>query len=626
MSGVAGLWHLDGRPAAPADAERMVARLAHRGPDGSGIWTGGAVALGHRLLHTTPESLGERQPLASRDGRLVLTADAHLDNREELRAALGPHAPPVGASDAALILSAYESWGEECLGRLLGDFAFAVWDARRQVLFCARDPLGVRPFYYHSSPHRFVFASEIKALFTQPEVPRRPNGLKIADYLVPCLDDRAATYFADVVSLPGGHCLTVGRPPAAPRAYWSLDLARDVALGGDAACAQAFREVFGEAVRSRLRSAVPLGATLSGGLDSSSVVGTARRLAGADARPRPVLSAIFPDIPACDERGYIDSVVARGGLVPLTMRGDHLDPLGDAEAMPWDPDDTMHSPGLHLHWALYRAAREAGLRVLLIGTAGDTVVSHGGARVHELMRVGRWLTGAREALGVARNHGLPLGGVARAVASPLVPRALRRAWRRIRHPKWLPGTPAISADLARLVGLTDRQREFDRWRANLVRDARTDHWRRLVSPGLATIVESLAAGAGAVSIEIRDPFLDRRVVELCLSLPSSQKLQDGQTRVVQRRAMADVLPPDVRNRPGKAHFGPLVGAALTTFGRPRLDALMTRESVLAPYVDLPSLRATYRRYVAHGDRQDAYAVWKAAALALWLERTKLTPT
>ena len=397
MSGIAGLWRLDGRPAAPGDADRLVARLAHRGPDDSGVWTDGSVALGHRLLHTTPESLGETQPLASRDGHLVLTADARLDNREDLLATLGPNPPPASASDAALILRAYESWGEECLGRLLGDFAFGVWDARRQALFCARDPLGVRPFYYHLGPRLFVFASEIRALFTQPEVPRRPNELKIADYLVPCLDDRAATYFADVVSLPGGHCLTVGRPPAAPRAYWTLDPTREAALAGDAACAQAFREVFGEAVRARLRSAVPLGATLSGGLDSSSVIGTARRLAGPDAPPLPVISAIFPDIPACDERTYIDCVVARGGLVPLPMRGDHLDPLGDAEAMPWDPDDTMHAAGLHLHWALYQAAREAGLRVVLVGTAGDNVVSHGGARVHELMRAGRWLTGAREA-------------------------------------------------------------------------------------------------------------------------------------------------------------------------------------------------------------------------------------
>ena len=623
MSGIAGLWRLDGRPVVTADVERMLDRLAHRGPDGAGVWTDGPVGLGHRLLHTTPESLGERQPVVTADGRLVLTGDVRLDDRDALEAALGA-GPPGDGSDAALVLRAYQAWGAGCVERLLGDFAFAVWDRQARTLFCARDPLGVRPFYYHHGPRLVAFASEIKALFTQPEVPRRLDETRVADFLVPWEADRGTTFFADVRSLAPGHAVTIGRGPASPRAYWVPDADRGVPPASDAEHAEALREALGRAVRARLHSARPLGATLSGGLDSSSVVGTARQLRGPSAPALPVISAVFPDLPATDERRYIDAVVARGGVVPSTVRGDHLDPLAEFDGPPWDADDTFHGAGLFLHWEVYRAAAAGGLRVLLVGTGGDLVVSHGGARVHELMRSRRWLTGAREAIGLARSHGLPLWRVGLSVASPVVPRPVWQAGRWARRRGRPPGSPPISPDLARRVGLADRLRELERRRKASTRDARSDHARRLAAPALATILQSLDAGAAARSLEIRDPFLDRRVVELCLALPADQKLRDGRSRGVLRRAMAAVLPAEVQDRPGKADFRPLLGRALETFGRERLDAVLGDDTVLEPFVDLPALRRIYRRYLATGTHPDAHSVWKAATLARWLTRTKLT--
>lgn len=624
MSGIAGLWRLDGPPVATGDIARMLDRLAHRGPDGVGVWTDGPVGLGHRLLHTTPESLGERQPVSTPDGRLVLTGDLRLDDREALEAALGP-GPAGDGSDAALVLRAYQAWGIECPERLLGDFAFAVWDRAAGTLFCARDPLGVRPFYYHHGPRLVAFASEIKALFTQPDVPRRLDETRVADFLVPWGADRATTFFADVRSLAPGHALTIGRGPAVPRAYWAPDPDRAAPPARDEEYAEALREVFGRAVRARLRSARPLGATLSGGLDSSSVIGTALRLRGPRAPALPVISATFPDLPATDERPYIDAVVARGGLLPATVQADRLDPLGDFDGPPWDPDDTFHGAGLYFHWEVYRAAAAGGLRVLLIGTGGDHVVSHGGARVHELLRARRWLTGTREAFGLARSHGLPLWRVGLGLIRPVVPRAVWDAGRWARRRGGPPGIPPIHPELARRVGLADRLLEAERRRRTAAGNARRDHAWRLAAPGLATILQSLDAAAAARSLEIRDPFLDRRVVELCLALPADQKLRGGRSRGVLRRAMADVLPPEVRDRPGKADFRPLLKRALAAFGRDRLDALFADEAVLAPFVDLPALRGAYRRYLAAGAHPDTYAVWKAATLARWLTRTKLTP-
>ena len=165
MSGIIGIHYLDGRPVDRENLTKMVDILAHRGPDGADIWVDGCVGLGHRMLWTTPESLIEKLPLENQRGDLVITADARIDNRDELIAALQiNNRPSDKVVDSELILAAYEKWGEDCPEHLLGDFAFAIWDERRELLFCARDHFGVKPFYYYFANNTFAFGSEIKAL------------------------------------------------------------------------------------------------------------------------------------------------------------------------------------------------------------------------------------------------------------------------------------------------------------------------------------------------------------------------------------------------------------------------------------------------------------------------------
>ncbi|MEP7356295.1 MAG: asparagine synthase-related protein, partial [Anaerolineales bacterium] len=285
MSGLCALLNFDGRPVDRAELEKMTARLAHRGPDAGGIWPpsgggpadpGSPVGLGQRLLWTTPESLHERLPLASADGQLAITADARIDNRDELFGLLG--LADHSLADSALILAAYAKWGERCPEHLLGDFAFAIWDAGKQALFCARDHLGNRPLFYHQAPGFAAIASEIKALLVLPQVPRRLNERRIAEYLATLHDDTAITFYQDIHRLPPAHSLTLSRAGAKLERYWALDPARALPPASDEAYADGFRELFTEAVRCRLRSAYPVGAMLSGGLDSSSIVCVARQL------------------------------------------------------------------------------------------------------------------------------------------------------------------------------------------------------------------------------------------------------------------------------------------------------------------------------------------------------------
>jgi asparagine synthase (glutamine-hydrolysing) len=623
VSGIAAVWRLDGAPLHQVTLDSVSERLAPRIADAVGSWLGGSVGLAHRMLHTTPESFAEKLPLADPDADVVVTADARLDNREDLISALGPaHRVTREAGDGELILRAWARWGEECPAHLLGDFAFAVWDARRRVLFCARDAAGVRPLYYHLGPRLFAAASDVKALVALSDVPRRLDEVRIAAHLVPGLVDREATFYEGIRRLPGGHSLTIGGRHAAPRAYWQLDPTRALAPGSDAAYGEAFRHLFTEAVRGRLRSAGPVAAALSGGLDSSSVTCVARSLLqAAGSGPLITYTARFPTIPGCDEGRYVGAVEAQGGIVSRHVRVDTLDPLGDLERLPAHADERFHTPDYYMHRALYHVLRAEGGRVFLEGTGGDSVLSHGAGYLHELARRGRWIRLAAEcrryASGTGRAHWRTLRGVIGAAA----PSSLRRAWWRVR-PGGPPWAPVIRSEFARRIDLADRLRAGGA--AATARDlegARREHWRQLTAGRLDGILEILAVSAGGAGIEVRDPFLDRRVMEFCLALPASQKFRNGQTRLVARHGLGEVLPPEIRDRRGKAPIDLMLGAALAAYGRERLARLLDEaRQVLAPYVAAEAIARAHRRYLHRGALSDVTRVWSLATLTLWLRR------
>lgn len=271
MSGILGIFNLDGRPVDPQCLKDMWSILSHRGPDGGSVWMDGAIGLGHQMLWTTPESLIEQMPFIKPGPGLAIVADARIDNREELITKLAlKNEPATSRTDSQLILSAYEKWGEDCVDRLIGDFAFAIWDGRAQSLFCARDHFGIRPFYYfYKNGSCFLFATEIKSLLTVPIVPRRLNETRVADYLDSFVEDEEITFYQDIKRLPRSQLLRISRTACKFRQYWSLDPKHEIRFSSNEEYAEAFREQFFQAVACRLRSAFPVGASLSGGLDSS---------------------------------------------------------------------------------------------------------------------------------------------------------------------------------------------------------------------------------------------------------------------------------------------------------------------------------------------------------------------
>src|ERR671939_454083 len=274
MCGICGIVALGRSPEAET-VERMAAELDHRGPDGPGSFAAEGVALGFRRLAIIDLSDAGDQPFASEDGTLQLVHNGEVYNYRELRRELEAHGHTFrSATDTEVILAAYREWGERCVGRFNGMWAFALWDEPRCRLFCSRDRFGVKPFYYRFEGGRFVFASEPRAFRADPETRLEPNPLAVRDYLDQAyLDHTDETFFAGIRKLPPAHSLVVDGHGLRLSRYWSLD---EHEPPGDAA--EAFRELFLDSIRLRLRSDVPAGTALSGGLDSSAIVVSVDRL------------------------------------------------------------------------------------------------------------------------------------------------------------------------------------------------------------------------------------------------------------------------------------------------------------------------------------------------------------
>ena len=218
MSAITGMFLINGRAVDSNLFKKMNDSLRHRGPDGSGIWVNGPVALGHQMLHTTSESLHEKLPFKDETSGLVITADARIDNRDEL-APLLKLENSEKVSDSLFILRSYQKWGDKCPEKLLGDFAFAIWDTVKEQLFCARDHMGIKPFYYYLSDDAFYFATEIKSLFNLLDVHPRLNELRVAYHLIIKFVDEL-TFYENIISLTAAHSLKIDHKGNDILRYW----------------------------------------------------------------------------------------------------------------------------------------------------------------------------------------------------------------------------------------------------------------------------------------------------------------------------------------------------------------------------------------------------------------------
>ncbi len=545
----------------------MIAAQSHRGPDGQGFYDAPGVSLGHCRLAIIDTSETGHQPMSDASGRYWVTFNGEIYNHVELRAELAALGHAFrGRSDTEVLVTSYAEWGEACLQKLRGMFAFAVWDAVELRLFAARDRLGIKPFHYWTDGElRLCFASEMKALLPFLSTRRVKRDLA-AQYLAWNLleHEPADTMIEGIRRLPAAHCLTwTGARGLEIRRYWELSVSEELLVAPDQRPAHAarFRKEFLEAVSFHLRSDVPVGTCLSGGLDSSSIVcavDAERRATGAlDAAGQHTFSAVFPGR-HIDESAYIGEVT-KATLCEahfVTPTGERL--RDEIDRWLWHQEEPVGGTSAYAQYCVARLARENGVKVLLDGQGADEQLA--GYRkfilayLRQLLDDGRWIDASREALAffgswdVLRTTRLVdgwryLGGAGAGVSL-----------------LWPHGIPPPPSSL-RISGSFGQ-----RVKADLTRFS------------LPVLLRYEDRNTMAFGVESRVPFLDHILVEWLASLPAQMRLFRGWTKAVLREGLEGLLPERIRTRKTKLGFstpesewlgGPLAPWVHDTLARPR---------------------------------------------------------
>jgi len=570
MSGIAAVFNRDRRPVDRAVLGRVSSAIAHRGPDGEGRWIDGPIGLGHQMLHTTPESRLERQPAVSERGSHRLVYDGRLDNADDVRSAIRGNGRRVtDPTDAALILLAYDLWGDECPGHLIGDFAFVLWDGDRRECFCARDALGLKAFYYYLDDRLFVCGSELRQILAHPDVACGPHEGVIGEYLAGAVTSVDETLFHDVRRLPAAHCLRVAAGRATRRRYWDIDPERRVRFATDAAYAESFLTLFKDVVAAHGRAVETLGTELSGGFDSSSVTAVACDLAhgGRIMRPVEAFSLRFPGRP-CDEPEYIAELLRTRPVPAHAVNAASLQPRGFSTTIA-DDREFPDFPNAAAWYPLMNAMRMRGCRVVLTGAGGDEWFTGSYFHYADLLRrlrIPALLKQMTHDRAIARDGEtaavrFPSMALWRAGIVPLIPLWARKIARTVLPrrsvPRW------IDERFAASIGLPDRLRQRRprerRWQSHAQQDIHSGLTNGWFYQGNETADRVHAK----YQLEKRSPFLDRRIVEFALGLPEEQRWRGGDTKFVVRGAMKGVLPEQIRQRQTKANFGMLFTDVVT---------------------------------------------------------------
>lgn len=642
MCGIAGIYSMSPSPVDLRLLERMTRVLAHRGPDGEGyvllaprgqgkplpvigrlsdslraIAPGYTIGLGHRRLAVLDCSPLGHQPMSSDDERTWITYNGEIYNYLELRQELqGLGRRFRSTSDTEVILHAYREWGPACLSRLNGMFAFAVWDGARDRLFCARDRLGMKPFYYRVDRARLTFGSEIKALLEDAGQAISPNQGMVHDFLAFGLQDHTGeTFFDGIRQLRPGHCLFVEGGRVAVEKWWDLEPSAPQAAFDDDSAVRSFRALFDDAVRIHLRSDVPVGSCLSGGLDSSSIVCTMRRLLAPGLR-LPTFSSCFEEA-ACDERPYLNRVVVQAGTDSVEVFPDGRRLYDEMPRILWFQEEPFGGTSYLAQWAVMRAAAEHGVKVLLDGQGGDELLcgypGYWGSYGGDLVRTGHARRFVREAWAYGRSqarlHPTVYANFARALLPPAVVSRAR---------SWLKGQDLwMSPEFASRHADSRRHLLYGKRFPGAVENHVAAY---LQSHSLPALLHHEDRNAMAFSIEARLPFLDARLVDFSLRLPTRLKLRNGRSKFVLREAMADVLPEAVRERTDKMGFVTPQDRWLRETLRPQLEDLFrTRAFEQRGYWDPARLRTAYRGY-CEGRHELGPSVWRWVSLELWHQR------
>ncbi|GGF90429.1 asparagine synthetase B [Paenibacillus albidus] len=560
MSAITGIYHLQQQPLDPGLGRHLMQELQRYPADESRSWEDSGVYFGCHAQWITPESLNETLPYYDAKRRLAITADAIIDNREELFGQLQvPYEDRTTIPDSLLILLAYAKWGEQTPVHLVGDFAFMIWDEQRRILFGARDFSGNRTLYFHRSGEVFSFCTVIHPLLGMPGAGRKLNEQWTSEFLAiqvrTDVTDAFSTVYQAIEQLPPAHSISVSGERVTFSRYCTLQAPRALRLGSNAEYEEAFREIFGQAVRDRLRTHLAAGANLSGGLDSGSVVSFAAGELRRRGKPLHTFSSYpvdgFTDFNigrrVADERPYIRETIKHVGNIepsflnfPERSFYTELDEWLDILEMPYKFIENSY-------WlkGIFEQAQQQDIGVLLSGQRGNWSVSWGPALDYQakLIRDFRWITFYHE----NKQYNRTMEADRRKVLQIVGRKAFPSLAALLPAGKTEPLPELINPGFAQRTEVQQRLRAFQLDRppsAQTIYDIRRNHFEQ---PNIWNVNGTVATKLSLkYRVWDRDPTNDLRVIRFCLSVPEGQYVQNGVDRSLIRRAMKGLLPDEVR--------------------------------------------------------------------------------
>ncbi|MBL4819362.1 MAG: asparagine synthase (glutamine-hydrolyzing) [Gammaproteobacteria bacterium] len=544
--------------------------LAHRGPDGEGWdeWKTkyGPLVLGHRRLSIIDISDDAAQPFAYGDGRYHLVFNGEIYNYLELKKVLSSRGHVFEThSDTEVLVAAYAEWGDSCLDKFLGMFSFVIWDLRKQTIFAARDRFGIKPLYYVASPKGIAMGSEIKQLLDLPGAERRMNAARAVDFLSEGLMNHTdETMFVGVRQIRRGECITLDLARWQPgqefpiKRWYRLPPVGSLVLSEKDA-ADRFYELMADSVKLHLRADVPVGACLSGGLDSSAIVCLMKQ-----ELERVSSAENLNTISACFDEAYVDERPFIETVNKYTSASEHYvfptadAAFGDAEKITWHQDEPYGSTSIYAQWSVFREARRLGIKVMLDGQGADEQMagyhSAFGQHAAELVHHRRYADLLKMFRERKRVHGVPMRQQFMATLLPLMPPVLRglalKTRQQIVQHNWL-ASPVVQGLGRRTSGFSEALKMNELADVTTVGNlsaALTD------SMNLQMLLHWEDRNSMAHSIESRVPFLDHRLVELNIALGSRHKIEGAETKIILRRAMRDAMPQSIVNRQDKLGF------------------------------------------------------------------------
>ena len=632
MCGIAGILHYDQTPISPHHLQQLSQTLYHRGPDDHGYLTyspqneitvsrhpdqlpPGNLALIHRRLAILDLSPAGWQPMISQDKHYAITFNGEIYNYLELQQELKSLGYSFHSqSDTEVLLTAYIHWGQAMLTRLVGMFAFAILDRQQQILFLARDSFGIKPLYYSQWETGIAFASEIKALLPLPQIKRQINPQRLYDFLTCGLTDTGSETLLSTI-----HYLTLSLtspPTLAPQRYWQINPNQTQDLSFTEA-AQQCRDLFLDNIALHLRSDVPIGVALSGGVDSSSIVMAMRHL-----NPQQTIHSFSytAEDPQINEENWIDIVVNAAQTVAHKTQPSPQELIQDLDHLIDTQDEPFGSTSIYAQHRVFRLAQENGIKVMLDGQGADELLGgyypYLAARLASLIRQGKWLKakqffekicqfpGAetypffKQALGLF----LPLNLKAQIktyLCKPSFPLWLHREWFQAHH--------VHSTAIPRLQG----------------QHLLTAQLEQSLETSLLGLLRYEDRNSMAHSLESRVPFLTPKLVNFLFSLPEDYIVSpDSTTKAIFREAMQGILPEPIRTRRDKIGFATPELSWLTTLN-PWVESVLNSDTAhTIPVFNIEVIKQEWQAVLAQKSPFD-FRIWRWLNLIKWAEQNQI---